>query len=89
MVRKRAIVQERERQVVQEALFGSPPERIAQRVQLSPYRVGKILRCIGYIRNDQEADADAVPPKPVPASDCTPLQNAEITKKGALGLWRD
>jgi hypothetical protein len=41
------------RRVVQEALFGSPPEHIVQRVQLSPYRVGKILRCIGYIRNDE------------------------------------
>ena len=49
------------RRVVQEALFGLPPEEIVHRVQLSRYRVGKVLRCIGYIRNDQEADADAAP----------------------------
>jgi len=79
---KRSIVRARERQVVQEALFGNPPEQIVQRVQLSPQRVGKILRLLGYQGNLplDVSSAGGVnplwPPLPVraqPTSALTPL----------------
>jgi len=73
---KRSIVRARERQVVQEALFGNPPEQIVQRVQLSPQRVGKILRLLGYQRDGAGGVNPPWPPLPVraqPTSALTPL----------------